>query len=283
MKISDSHTDFLTSIERCEDRNKYIKNIKNFGVTTLSCAVFTTNKNFSIKDIKDYSNELNNLSQKYNINLLLSIEDMSFIKSEEELAELIDLKPISVTLTWNEANQFAGGANTNLGLTNLGRKYIKILENNNILVDTAHLSRKAFWEFYGITKFPIYNSHSNIYSLKHHQRNLTNKQIDAIVKTNGYMGLTLYNKFISNGKIISEDVAYQFDYLIKKYGCKNFGLGTDLYGIDIDNLPEDIKGYSEINNLFYYLGKYGYKNKIINYIAYKNFNKFINKILIDIK
>ena len=178
MKICDAHTDFLTEIKDREKREAYVKSIRKIS-GVISCAVFTTNSTISVKDVENFKSELDYYNKKYHTNFLLSIEDLGFIKSIKELYELIKLKPISVTLTWNEENQFAGGAHTNKGLTKFGLDVIKLLEEKDILIDTAHLSRKAFYEYCRITSKPIYNSHSNIYSLHKHKRNLTNKQISV--------------------------------------------------------------------------------------------------------
>lgn len=278
MKISDSHTDFLTSIESVLDREQYIQEIKQYGAQNISCAVFTTSNKLEVEDVIHYANELDNLRAKYNINLLLSIEDLGFVKIKKDIDEIIKLKPISVTLTWNYANQFGGGTNSKLGLSIYGKECVKILEQNNILVDTAHMSRQMFWEFCKITTKPIYNSHSNIYSLKRHKRNLTNKQIDKIVKSNGYLGLTLYDEFISKDLITSKDISLQFDYLVQKFGYKNFGLGTDLYGIDVAHLPIDVKGYKDINQVVNELKKIGYNREVIDCLIYKNFETFLERI-----
>lgn len=278
MKISDSHTDFLTNIESVIVREQYIKAIKQYGVQNISCAVFTTNKMLKIEDIRDYANELDKFSKKYSINLLLSIEDLGFAKIQKDIEEIIKLKPMSVTLTWNYDNQFGGGANTRLGLSTCGKECVKLLEHNNILIDTAHMSKQMFWDFCNITQKPIYNSHSNIYCLKRHKRNLTYKQLNKIVKSNGYLGLTLYDEFVSKGLISSKDICFQFDYLIQRFGYKNFGLGTDLYGIDIDHLPIDVKGYEDINNIVNELKKLGYNNEVIDCLMYKNFERFLNRV-----
>jgi len=277
MKICDAHTDFLTEIKDRKKREEYVKSIRKIA-GIISCAVFTTNSTISVKDVENFKYELDYYNKKYHTQFLLSIEDLGFIKSIEELYELIKLKPISVTLTWNEENQFAGGANTNKGLTKLGVEAIKILESNNVLIDTAHLSRKAFFEFAHITTKPIYNSHSNIYSLCKHKRNLTDKQIEMIVKSGGFLGLTFYEKFISNNKITMRDVALQFDYLIKKFGCKNFGFGTDLYGIEKEFLPIDFKQYFDIKKLIEELKKLNYSKKIIYAIVDKNYKNFLQNI-----
>lgn len=280
MKLCDSHTDFLTEIKFKKEREKYINKIKN-NIKYISCAVFTTNKIINIEKIKKYLKEIEKYNKKYNLNLVLSIEDLGFVKSEKEIKELIKLKPISATLTWNNKNQFAGGSLTNKGLTKLGIATIKLLEENNILVDTAHLSKKAFYDFAKITTKPIYNSHANINTLFTHPRNLTNNQIEKIVKSNGFLGLTIYEHFISNQKITCKDIALQFDYLIKKYGHKNFGLGTDLFGIEKEFLPTDFSGYTQVDNLVLEFKKLNFSQEIIDAILFKNYEDFLlrNKMI----
>ncbi|MBE5741231.1 MAG: hypothetical protein E7351_01710 [Clostridiales bacterium] len=274
MKISDSHTDFMTSIDSRDKREKYISTICG-KVKNLCCAIFTTNKNFSVEDIINFKKEIDYLQGKYKINLLFSLEDIGFIKNEEELYRIVSLRPFSVTLTWNNSNQFAGGAHTDKGLTKLGRRCVRILETNGILVDTAHLSRRAFWEFSKITIFPIFNSHSNIFSLKRHKRNLTDKQIERIVISGGYVGLTLYDEFVGRTKGDSMKIVEQFDYLVQRFGDKCFGFGTDLYGIEEENLPIDIKKYHDFYLIEKTMINLGFNKKLINKIFFKNFEKLL--------
>lgn len=273
MKICDAHTDFLTEIKDRKERERYVKSIRKIK-GAISCAVFTTNSTICLKDVENYKLELDYYNKKYHTEFLLSIEDLGFIKDVTELKNLIKLKPFSVSLTWNFKNQFAGGANSNSGLTKFGKLAIKMLEKNNILIDTAHLNRKSFYEFIKITTQPIYNSHSNIYSLHNHKRNLTNQQIKKIVEANGFLGVSIYKDFISNNEISSCDIASQFDYLIKKFGYKNFGFGTDFYGIN--TMPKDVKTYQDFKFVKKHLREFGYSNDIINHVFYKNFYVFKN-------
>ncbi len=272
--LSDSHTDFLTSISDCADREKYIASIANCS-NTISCAVFTSEHHPSLKDLQFYVNEIAYLSKKYNINLIFSIEDLGFIKNNKDLINLIKLKPFSTTLTWNYKNQYAGGTNSNSGLTPLGIKTVNLLESNSILIDTAHLSKQSFDEFVEITKFPIFNSHSNIENLYHHERNLDYNRIKKIVNSNGYLGLTIYNKFISNSEIDCYNIAYQFDYLITNFGANNFGFGTDLYGFDNNHLPTDIKNFNDLIKISSRLLEMGHCLHDVEKIMHRNFSDFV--------
>ena len=139
------------------------------------------------------------------------------------------------------------------------------------------LNKKSFWQFARLTTKPIYNSHSNVYALKIHKRNLTNKQIKAIVESNGFIGLTLYSKFIKNKGITSKDIAKQFNYLINNFGYKNFGLGTDFYGFNFKYAPKDVKNYNQISNIVKELKKLGHKKEIINCLLWKNYYDFLKR------
>lgn len=277
IKIADSHNDFMTKIT-AKEKDCYLSHCQKVGVKIISCAIFTTNLKLNISDISNFNNELTTLNKKFkDLTLLLSIEDIGFIK-ESDIEKLIKLRPICCTLTWNFDNQLAGGALGGKSITKFGEEVIHKLENENIFVDTAHMNKKSFWKFCKLTKKPIYNSHSNIYDLKRHKRNLTDKQIEMIVKSKGYLGLTIYDKFVGKeGKVDSKIIALQFDYLIKKFGYKNFGFGTDFYGIDTNNLPKDIKSYEDIEKIARELKKLGYSEKIIECITYKNYEDFLKR------
>ncbi len=275
--LSDCHTDFLTEIKNKSDREIYVKETALSGVKIMCCAVFTTHNKIGLNEIKEFKKELNYLSKKYRIKLLLTIEDVNFVNNLHDLYELISLKPFSVTLTWNFKNKFAGGANTNFGLTKFGKKAIKIFEENNIFIDVAHLSKKAFNEFLSITKFPVFCSHANIENFKFHKRNLCNLQLKNLVNSNGFLGLTIYDKFISNTQISSTDIALQFDCLIKQFGENNFGFGTDLYGIDFKHTPVDISCYADLQKVANALLDFGYSTSVVEKIMYKNFFNFIKK------
>lgn len=275
MKICDLHTDFLTAISSKTKRENYAKNVLS-KCGLIVCAVFTTGKNIGLHDIEKYKEEIEFYNKKYGTNLVLSIEDIGFLKSIEEVKMLITLKPIMATLTWNYENKFAGGAKSNAGLTNLGKTAVKLFEQSGIFVDTAHLNRKSFFEFTKITTKPIICSHANIFAIHKNSRNLTNKQIETIIKSNGFLGLTVYQKFISKEKISSEEIAKQFDYLIKNYGDSNFGFGTDLFGIDKEFLPTNINTHLDLNNIALDLKFLGYSEKTISKICYINTLKKIS-------
>lgn len=282
--IADAHNDFLTAEKDAHKRAQIVENFVKSGVKILSCAVFTNEQNLTIEDVERFATEVKLYNKKFNVagkqicKFLLSIEDLEFVKTEQDLIRLIKLKPFSATLTWNQNNQFAGGALDNGGLTQLGKKVVRVLEQNNILVDTAHLNKKSFWQFAKISTKPIYCSHANAFCLHHHKRNLTNKQIKAIVQTGGFLGVTLFQDFVSNTKISSKNIANQFKFLVNHFGNKNFGFGTDFFGMSEQKLPIDVKDYSNLNLVVEQLKKQGHDDKTVKSLCFKNFVDFINSL-----
>ena len=277
MKFSDSHTDIMTALQEKEEREKVVCNIKKLGGDNISLAIFTTEKKQTISEIEKLNDEIESLRKKYDLSLFMSIEDMGFLDKKADIKKLISLKPISATLTWNYQNQFAGGSLTDFGLTKRGIKLVDFFEDNGVIVDSAHLNRRSFFQLCQMSHKPIYNSHSNIDNIFSHNRNLTDEQIEKIVISEGFLGLSFYQKFISNQRIGALDIAKQFDYLIQHFGSDNFGIGSDLYGFDKRFLPHEIEKGTFINELKKHMQDFGYGEKIINKILWGNYENFLKK------
>lgn len=283
MKICDCHNDFLTEIKFKKDKENYIKNeiIKNKKIKHISSVIWTT----KLTNVNDFINENFDLINllKRNKKFLISFEDLNFVIKNnkidfDRLNVLFNLKTFSCGLVWNNDNTLGGGAFGKKGLTELGKQLIEILENSNIIIDTAHMNRKTFYDFIKITRKPIYNSHSNIYSLKKHKRNLTDKQIKTIIDSNGFIGLSFVKEFISNKIVDCNKVALQIKFFIDKFGYKNVGIGSDFFGAT--NLPLDLKNYNEFKFLKKALKELKISNKIIKKIFYKNFIEFKNRVVL---
>lgn len=114
-KICDCHTDFLTEMK---DKKKRVIYAKKIAKNTISCAVFTTEKRYTIKEIEVFNEEIEFYNKNYNANFLLSIEDMGTITARDDIKKMMRIKPFCATLTWNNENDYGGGALCEKGLTN---------------------------------------------------------------------------------------------------------------------------------------------------------------------
>jgi membrane dipeptidase len=108
-------------------------------------------------------------------------------------------------LTWNTSNAIAVSAMDETergkkgGLTEFGREVVQKMDELGMMIDVSHLGETAFWDVINLSKNPIIASHSCVYSLCPHFRNLKDDQIKAIAKSGGIISLNFYCKFLDPG------------------------------------------------------------------------------------
>ncbi|HRE40469.1 MAG TPA: dipeptidase [Ignavibacteria bacterium] len=135
-----------------------------------------------------------------------------------------------IGLTWNNSNLIAISAKDETekgkrgGLTAFGVEVIKRMDEVGMLIDVSHLGEASFWDVMKTTRNPVIASHSNVYSINPHFRNLTDEQIKAIAKTGGVIHVNFYDEFLDkNAKLNRTQNAYQMfseelNELNEKYG-----------------------------------------------------------------
>jgi membrane dipeptidase len=67
-----------------------------------------------------------------------------------------------------------------------------------MLIDISHNGEQTFWDVIKFTKKPIIASHSCVWHLCHHRRNLKDDQIKAIAKNGGVIHLNFYAGFLDS-------------------------------------------------------------------------------------
>lgn len=144
---------------------------------------------------------------------LMGVEGGDIVEgSLDNLITLHDSGIKYIGLTWNTSNEIAVSAKDEVergrkgGLTDFGKQVVEKMDELGILIDVSHLGETAFWDVVNTSKNPIIASHSGVYSICPHFRNLTDDQIKAIAKSGGYIGVNFYSKFLdpggSNGNVI---------------------------------------------------------------------------------
>lgn len=113
-----------------------------------------------------------------------------------------------VTLTWNNSTDWATSAadETNpdgaknsegkKGLTAFGKQIIHKMNNLGMIVDVSHVGEQTFWNAIATSTKPIIASHSSVYEICPHRRNLKDDQIKAIAKNGGVVQINFYSGFI---------------------------------------------------------------------------------------
>jgi len=269
-KICDLHNDLIT-VEDFDNSYEYLIDNSKY-LSTLILAIWTTHTQYNNFDaVKRLINRFKDINIK--TKLLFGIEDISFI-TEKDFEKISELNPFYVSLTWNYDNNLGGGAYSKSGLTEKGKLALNILERKKIVLDTAHLNEKTFWDCVESYNGFIINSHTCFNTVLKHKRNINDNQIEAIIKKGGIIGLAFVGEFLCKDNIPKvDDVIRHIDYFINKFGDSGICLGTDYYGTD--NLPQTLKKYSDITILVEKLYKIGYNKKTVDRLFYKNFKNFL--------
>ncbi|MDO6993270.1 membrane dipeptidase [Brachyspira innocens] len=244
-----------------------------------------------IKDIiliaKNYDDIIK--AQKENkIYIFIGFEGLISIDDNIDLIdEYYEYGARHASLTWNEENKLASGVrgDPNKGLTDLGKKALRKMQDKGMIVDVSHLNDKSFFDVIDITSAPIIASHSNSRVLCKSLRNLTDEQLKAIRDTKGVVGLNSYKGFIDENKDKQtiERALDHIKYIADKIGIDHIGLGFDYNEYFEDEItPPSVKGLenaSKSYDIIIKLKEAGFNNEEIEKIEYKNFNRIIKEIV----
>ncbi|MFN2438277.1 MAG: dipeptidase [Chitinophagaceae bacterium] len=112
-----------------------------------------------------------------------------------------------MTLTWNNSTSWASSAadettphfpSEKKGLNVLGKQVVNRMNELGMLVDLSHVGEQTFWDAMAITTKPVIVSHSCVYNLCPHRRNLKDDQIKAVGKNGGVIHLNFYSGFLDS-------------------------------------------------------------------------------------
>lgn len=145
--------------------------------------------------------------------------------------ELFEFGVRHISLTWNEQNAFAAGirADAECGLTPLGQKALRKIQQMPILFDVSHLNDKSFWDVMSNAAAPVVATHSNSRSLCPVPRNLTDDMIKAIAATGGMIGVNAYPEFVSGHKDerTVDMLVRHIGHIAELAGIEHVGFGFD--------------------------------------------------------
>lgn len=224
--------------------------------------------------------DLEDLMKSQKIGILLHIEGLDFIKSEDDLKIIDYFSKIGVRslgMTHNKKNYLAGGALEEGGLTELGKKLIEKCQKLNIIIDMAHLNRVSFSEVLEILQSPPLFSHGNIDKLFIHPRNLNDKQIKEIIQKKGLIGISFVPRFLKTADL--HETYRNFQYLIELGGSENLAIGSDFDGMLGRELVQGLEDVSKFKNLEDVFRKNNLSEENIDKIFYKNALRFLKQAL----
>ncbi len=214
---------------------------------------------------------------------LLAIEGGDCLEGETgNLQKLYNMGVRCITLTWNNANELGDGCEDVRygGLTNFGRKIVRLMQDIGIIVDISHADEKTFWDCMEECTKPVIASHSNAKTIFYHSRNLDDNQICAIAKARGVIGVNFYTEFIGAEKSVHiTGLLRHIEHICAIAGEDHVCIGADFDGME--SLPLPIRGVQDMDILFQSLARLNYTDNVISKIAGGNLLRVIMQILKD--
>ncbi|RMG38616.1 MAG: peptidase M19 [Planctomycetota bacterium] len=154
-------------------------------------------------------------------------------------------------------NQYCHGTGSEGGLTAAGRELLREMHQVGMLLDVTHLADQSFWE--ALDAFPgrVLASHHNCRALVPGDRQLDDRQIEALLQRKAVIGVAFDCWMLSPGwvrKVSSPEdvsmrqVADHIDHICQLAGhCRAVGLGTDLDGgFGKEQTPHDIDTIADV-------------------------------------
>lgn len=161
------------------------------------------------------------------------------------------------------------------GLSDFGVKVVQEMNRLGIIIDVSHASTETVFDVLKVSKKPVMASHSGVWSIKNHNRNLKDKEIKAIAAAGGLIQVATGRFFLSElpkDSVTVAHIADHIDYVKNLVGIEHVGIGTDFDGgggvVGMENV-------SKMKNLTIELLKRGYTQRELELFWGGNFIKFL--------
>jgi membrane dipeptidase len=152
------------------------------------------------------ASDIINAAKQKKLAVLLGVEGGHMIENDLTKLEALYKRGVRyMTITWNNSTAWATSALdettradslTHAGLTAFGKQVIGKMNELGMLVDLSHVGEQTFRDAITTTTKPVLISHSCVYALCAHRRNLKDEQIRAVAKNGGVIHLNFYSGFL---------------------------------------------------------------------------------------
>lgn len=161
-----------------------------------------------------------------------------------------------------------------VGLTSFGKEVLRVSNELGIVTDLAHINDRAFFDVLEHTTKPAAVSHTGVFSVCNHTRNLTDDQIKALAANGGVMGIYFVPPFLAlpPEKATLDTYVKHIAYVADLVGVDHVGVGTDYDGgIDV------LVPLTELTGVIQALMKFGFSKEEIRKIWGGNFLRILKQ------
>lgn len=203
---------------------------------------------------------------------ILAVEDARILNGNIERIDILaDSGVRFVTPVWGGVSCIGGAHNSDVGLSDFGKKAVKAMSAQGMIIDLSHASEKTaddIIETVSAVGGMAVATHSNSASVYGHTRNLRDRHFSDIKALGGLVGISLCTPHISDEKVPGVDsIVKHIDRYMELGGEDTVAIGTDLDGT---GLPEGFHSIADVYKIGRRLSELGYTDKQINKIFFEN-------------
>ena len=210
---------------------------------------------------------------------LLAIEHADGVEgSLHVLRSLYEIGVRAIGLTHNRSSLAADGcaeSREGVGLTPFGVLLVREMNRLGMVVDLAHVSPSGFYDALRVSERPVIFSHGNAKALCDHSRNLDDRQLEALAKSDGVIGVSFVPDFIDPVEPTLDRLLDHIDHIRSVSGVRSIGIGSDFDGGG--TLFRDATHYPQITSG---LVDRGYSDDDVRSILGGNVKRLLDSVLV---
>ncbi len=129
-----------------------------------------------------------------------------------------------------------------------GREVVAACEALGVLVDLAHVGRRAFLDAARMATRPLIVSHTGLQAVAANWRNIDDEQIRAVAERDGVIGVMFAPRFLAPDRRRDAGlVVDHLDHLRRTVGARHAALGSDFDGTIVP--PQDLRSPADLPRL----------------------------------
>jgi membrane dipeptidase len=167
------------------------------------------------------------------------------------------------------------------GLTDLGREFVQRMNQERILVDLAHISRRGFFDALQVRdkSQPLAVTHTGVDGVHPCWRNIDDEQLRAVADTGGVVGIIFHSMYL-DGSLLrrsrADRVVDHMAHVINVAGEDHVALGSDWDGFIVT--PGDMKTVLELPVLVQHMLNRGWSSERIKKILGGNYLRMMKAL-----
>jgi membrane dipeptidase len=247
--------------------------------------------NYDNFDLVTTTADIRRIKQEGNCGAILSFEGCDALGTDIRFLDLYHKLGLRIaSLTHTRRNIYADGcyaAEKQGGLTGLGKRLIRRMNDLSIVIDLVHIGEIGFWEILNLTTAPVMLSHSTptmfpnsvpdpnapfMGKIPRPRLELPRDRavLEALAQNGGVLGLT----WVCHATL--DDVVGDIETALEVMGPDHIALGSDLYGVE--TAPTGLEDISQVPAITGKLLQRGHSEEMILKFLGENYMRLFDEV-----